>query len=163
MLQNSTMPSGSIQPKQILKRALSQKEYEFLQEWAPETLKNYEVPSQLKALEPPQAASFDVQDVPSHRPLRLRTSSLYEDCKARATLQGENANEQCSLPIHASAQNNVRLPHPMNAKAATVFVEERNEGQQLQTKVKGSQQTCSKNKTPHAYEFQRRPSSCNSI
>ncbi|OJK05050.1 hypothetical protein ASPACDRAFT_38618 [Aspergillus aculeatus ATCC 16872] len=148
------MPSAAVQPKQILKRAPSQKEYEFLQEWAPETLKNYEVPSQQTVFRPPQAAPVREQGIPTQRHPRLRTSSLYEDWKAHAaSSQGENANKECTPSPHAPAQKVDQLPHPVSLKAATVAAEKPIHCLQSKTNVKGSQQVCSKSNTlqPHHY------------
>ncbi|PYH82806.1 hypothetical protein BO82DRAFT_363893 [Aspergillus uvarum CBS 121591] len=143
------MPSAAVQPKQILKRAPSQKEYEFLQEWAPETLMNYEVPSQ-----PPQATPVKEQGMPNHRHPRLRTSSLYEDWKAHAaSSQGENANKECSPSPHASAQKIDHLPQPASLKAAPVIAEKPHHCLQSRTNAKGSQQVGSKSNTLHSHHY----------
>ncbi|RAH64182.1 uncharacterized protein BO66DRAFT_386026 [Aspergillus aculeatinus CBS 121060] len=148
------MPSAAVQPKQILKRAPSQKEYEFLQEWAPETLKNYEVPSQQTVLRPPQAAPVKEQGIPTHRHSRLRTSSLYEDWKAHAaSSQGENANKECTPSPHAPAQKVDHLPHPASLTAATVAAEKPIHCLQSRTNAKGSQQVCSKSNTLHPHHY----------
>ncbi|PYI15480.1 hypothetical protein BO99DRAFT_467891 [Aspergillus violaceofuscus CBS 115571] len=148
------MPSAAVQPKQILKRAPSQKEYEFLQEWAPETLKNYELPPQQTVFQPPQAAPVKEQGIHNHRNPRLRTSSLYEDWKAHASSsQGENANKECTPSPHASAQKIDHLPQPASLKAAPVVAEKPHHCLQSRTNAKGSQQVGSKSNTLHSHHY----------
>ncbi|RAL09564.1 uncharacterized protein BO97DRAFT_167311 [Aspergillus homomorphus CBS 101889] len=147
------MPYSAIQPKQILKRAPSQREYEFLQEWAPETLKNHEIPSQQNTFQPHQAAPTSAQGMSNPRQQKLRTSSLYEDWKAQATSQGENVHKECNPSVHTPTQNKNHQSQSASFKSTAVAAEKPHDNLQSKTNTKSSQPASSKSNTLQSYHF----------
>lgn len=77
--------SHTVQPKQILKKEVSTKEYNLLQEWAPQALQGYHhSESSSAASTQPEKMPNTVHD-PIHRRPKNRSSSMYEEWKAQAT------------------------------------------------------------------------------
>ncbi|KAH8424067.1 uncharacterized protein LDX57_001824 [Aspergillus melleus] len=84
------------QPKQILKKDMSSKEFSLLEEWASQTLQGHHLPeSSFPASTHPDQMAKTVHD-PIHRRLKNRSSSLFEEWKAQAA-RNEMANETIPL------------------------------------------------------------------
>ncbi|PWY80298.1 hypothetical protein BO94DRAFT_587756 [Aspergillus sclerotioniger CBS 115572] len=110
------MSACTISPKQILKRELSQREYELLQEWAPETLKDYTLPKP----NPPMNRLPQYQTVPSQlqgpspRRSKVRSSSVYEEWKSQAS-HGRTVNETPTMAVSKENQSDATVS-PTNAR-----------------------------------------------
>ncbi|PYH89461.1 hypothetical protein BO71DRAFT_487919 [Aspergillus ellipticus CBS 707.79] len=90
----------SADPKQILKRELSLREYEHLEEWAPEMLKNYTLPKsilQKRALTQHNTVVSPPQDQ-SPRRSKARKSSLFEEWKSQAS-ESNDTNGVAITPV----------------------------------------------------------------
>ncbi|KAA8646373.1 uncharacterized protein ATNIH1004_007803 [Aspergillus tanneri] len=93
--------SAHTQPKQILKKGISYKEYSLLEEWAPQTLSEYHCSEGLPSAAQAQleGAFTEVQN-PIPRRSKNRSSSLYEEWKAQAS---RSATTSVSIPVPAKA------------------------------------------------------------
>ena len=93
--------SHYVQPKQILKKGLSSKEYHLLEEWAPQTLQGYHI-SESSSTESTQPEKIpNTVHNPIHRRPKNRSSSMYEEWKIEAT-RNEMANEAISPAVKES-------------------------------------------------------------
>ncbi|RAH60448.1 hypothetical protein BO85DRAFT_466964 [Aspergillus piperis CBS 112811] len=118
------MAACTFTPKQILKKEVSQREYEFLQEWAPDTIKDYT----------PIKPGNPVDRMPKHQtmpsqphvqsPRRAKPRSpLYEEWKvqpneaAKATGASVNMENKTNGMIPRAPTTNVRVNgrHPSNS------------------------------------------------
>ncbi|PYI10276.1 hypothetical protein BO78DRAFT_361526 [Aspergillus sclerotiicarbonarius CBS 121057] len=112
------MSACAIRPQQILKRELSQREYEFLQEWAPETLKDYTLPKP----SPPINRMPQYQTMPSQpqglspRRSKARSSSVYEGWKSQAA-HGKAVNETPAMPVSMENKADATPSPTTNARA----------------------------------------------
>lgn len=118
------MAACTFTPKQILKKEVSQREYEFLQEWAPDTIKDYT----------PIKPGNPVDRMPKHQtmpsqplvqsPRRAKPRSpLYEEWKvqpneaAKVTGASVNMENKTNGMIPRAPTTNVRVNgrHPSNS------------------------------------------------
>ncbi|RAL01801.1 uncharacterized protein BO80DRAFT_444484 [Aspergillus ibericus CBS 121593] len=111
------MSACAIRPQQILKRELSQREYEFLQEWAPESLKEYTLPTG----SPPMNRMPQYQTMPSQpqglSPRRPKVrSSVYEEWKSQ-TSHGKSVNDSPPMPASMENKADATVSPSKNARA----------------------------------------------
>lgn len=116
--------SHLVQPKQILKKEMSAKEHELLEEWAPQT-KGYHYPDSpsLTVSDQPEKMPNTVHD-PVHRRAKNRSSSLFEEWKARASRPG--AASEPTTPIEN--EDHAATKHVISASDVVAGVPDDNVG-----------------------------------
>ncbi|GKZ78833.1 hypothetical protein AnigIFM56816_002662 [Aspergillus niger] len=142
------MAAGTSTPKQILKKEVSQREYEFLQEWAPATVKDY---TPIKPGNPAERMPKH-QTMPSQPPLQSPRRAkprlpLYEEWKTQP-LHGEMLNEAAKatgVPVSMENKTNGIIPP---APTTNVRVNGRHPGNSLDTRNR-HQEPVKSNSVPH--------------
>ncbi|PYH74824.1 uncharacterized protein BO88DRAFT_327485 [Aspergillus vadensis CBS 113365] len=130
------MAACTFTPKQILKKEVSQREYEFLQEWAPDTIKDYT----------PIKPGNPVDRMPKHQtmpsqphvqsPRRAKPRSpLYEEWKAQP-LHRETLNEVAKSPGASVSMENKTNGMIPPAPTTNVRVNGRHPSNSSDTKIR---------------------------
>ncbi|OJJ75979.1 hypothetical protein ASPBRDRAFT_51664 [Aspergillus brasiliensis CBS 101740] len=130
------MAACAFTPKQILKKEVSQREYEFLQDWAPETVKDYTPikPGNPEDRMPKHQTMPGQPHVQSPRRAKPR-SPLYEEWKTQP-LHGETLSEAAkakSTPVSLENKANSVIPSP---PITNVRVNGRLPGNSLDAKIR---------------------------